>query len=161
MISESELRDRSIVFQNGRNVAAELLKTLKRDVPFESEKDILEAHDRLTYALYEQYCIFREKTINPTNDIAHEVEVPKAVQPTPAATKAEEAPKSEPVAVTATKEVTTSEPAVLAMVEKAVNAVTTKEACQELKSKVLNATKLSLQDKSMLLAKLDARIAAF
>jgi hypothetical protein len=155
MISESELRDRSIVFQNSRNVAAELLKTLKRDVPFETEQDILEAHDRLTNALYEQYCVFREKTINPTDTPANQAEIPKDAPATPTEPK-REAPKAE----LAPKTVATSEPAVLAMVQKAVDAVSTRDACEELKAKILKATKLSLQDQSELIAKLEAKAKA-
>ena len=146
MISENELRDRSIVFQNSRNVAAELLKTLKRDVPFETEKDILEAHDRLTQALYQQYNVFREATVNPS------AETPAEQAPAPVKTPA----KAEP-AKADTKAVATSEPSVLAMVQKAVDAVSTKDACEELKAKILKATKLSLQDQSTLIAKLEAK----
>ncbi len=145
MISEI---DKSISFQNSRNVAAELLKTLKRDVPFETEKDILEAHNRLTQALYQQYLTFRG-------------EVPSPAVVAPIATPAIIAPITDkPVASTPTlKAILTSEPAVLAMVQKAVDAVTTKEACTELKEKVLKATKISLQDQAMLLAKIDVKIA--
>ena len=89
------MRDRSIVFQNSRNVAAELLKTLKRDVPFESEKDILEAHNRLTQALYQQWVQFRQETINPTETSRETVEVPKDAPATPTVAKAE-APKPKP-----------------------------------------------------------------
>lgn len=159
MISENELRDRSIVFQNSRNVAAELLKTLKRDVPFETEKDILEAHERLTNELYKQYCRFRAElcspsgeTNNPTNTATDQAEVP-AVKPK-TTTKATVKEK------TTSKAVTVSEPAVLAMVQKAVDAVSTKEGCEELKAKILKATKLSLQDQSELIAKLEAKAKA-
>ena len=46
------------------------------------------------------------------------------------------------------------------MVEKAVGAVTTQEGCEELKAKILKATKISLQDQSALLAKIDAKLKA-
>lgn len=151
--------DKSISFQNSRNVAAELLKTLKRDVPFETEADILAAHDRLTNALYDQYLRFRGEGVGVTDTPANTVEVPKDVPATPAVAKEEV--KVEAVApATPAKAVTTSEPAVLAMVQKAVDAVTTKDGCTELKAKILKATKISLQDQSMLLAKLDAKIGA-
>ena len=169
MISENELQDRSIVFQNSRNVAAELLKTLKRDVPFETEKDILETHDRLTQALYQQYNLFRKETIGTDDNTADETEVRKTAPAKAPETKSEtpkaeavepktETPKAEAVATpVAPKAVATSEPSVLAMVQKAVDAVSTKDACEELKAKILKATKLSLQDQSTLIAKLEAK----
>lgn len=130
-------------------VAAELLKTLKRDVPFETEADILDAHYRLTKSLHDQYLRFRGEAVSVVDTPANTVEVPKAVPATLAPAK--EAPA---------KAITTSEPAVLAMVQKAVDAVATKEGCVELKAKILKATKISLQDQSVLLAKLDARMGA-
>lgn len=154
MISEI---DKSISFQNSRNVAAELLKTLKRDVPFETEKDILEAHDRLTQALYKQYCVFIEEgtEVTPVAPVA-ETEVQKEEVK---ASKLEAPASITPASINPPKAVTTSEPTVLAMVQKAVDAVATKEACTELKEKILKATKLSLQDQAMLLGKIDAKIA--
>lgn len=156
MISEI---DKSISFQNSRNVAAELLKTLKRDVPFETEADILAAHDRLTKALYDQYLRFRGEASSTTDTPTNTVEVPKYVPATPAVAKAEV--KVETAAPTApAKAIDKSEPAVLAMVQKAVDAVATKDGCTELKAKILKATKISLQDQSVLLAKLDAKMGA-
>lgn len=153
MISEI---DKSILFQNSSNVAAELLKTLKRDVPFETEADILAAHDRLTKSLYDQYLRFRREAVGVVDTPSNTIEVPKAVSATPAVAKEE----AKVEAVAPAKAVTTSEPAVLAMVQKAVDAVATKEGAEELKAKILKATKISLQDQSMLLAKLDAKMGA-
>jgi hypothetical protein len=136
-------------------IAAELLKTLKRDVPFETEKDILDAHARMTEALFKNSIHFRGEATSVTDTSAQQPEVPKDAPTTPAAAKVE-TPKAEPTP----KAVTTSEPAVLAMVQKAVDAVATKEGCEELKAKILKATKISLQDQSMLLGKLDAKLKA-
>jgi hypothetical protein len=146
MISENELRDRSIVFQNGRNVAAELLKTLKRDVPFETEKDILKAHDSLTQALYQQYCVFREGLVNPKEEVQVET----------LGVKPEVKTKVEPK-VKMTKALDRSEPAVVAMVQKAIDAVSTKEGCVELEAKILKATKINVEDQAKLLAQLEAK----
>lgn len=43
------------------------------------------------------------------------------------------------------------------MVQKAVDMVATKDACAELKAKILKATKISLEDQSNLIAKLEAK----
>ena len=146
-------------------IAAELLKTLKRDVPFETEKDILDAHARMTEALFKNSIHFRGEATSVTNTASQQPEVPKASAP------ATELPKDktpEPTAgqvmgqtkETPAKTVETSDATVLAMVQKAVDAVATKEGCEELKAKILKATKISLQDQSMLLGKLDAKLKA-
>ena len=154
MISEI---DKSISFQNSRNVAAELLKTLKRDVPFETEADILAAHARLTNALYAQYCDFIGESTGIEQVVAtvpfHSETYTNVTEGEPAMTSKAEVKKEAPA-----KAVTTSDAAVLAMVQKAVDASTTKVALTELKAKVLKATKISLQDQSELLAKIDAKI---
>jgi hypothetical protein len=153
------------IYVTSMNVAAELLKTLKRDVPFETEKDILDAHARLTQALYNESNRFQGQANSTLNTSSQQLEVPKTVPsetklPENKAAESKEGQVVAPTPATATKAITTSEPAVLAMVQKAVDAVATKEGAEELKAKVLRATKISLQDQSMLLAKLDAKIGA-
>ncbi len=141
------------IYSNLSKTAAQLLATLKRDVPFETEEDILKAHDRMTQTLYQQYCTFREKVSGVSNTAPVETETPKAVSAAAPVAKVET-----PAALS--KPLATSDAAVLAMVTKAVEASATKEACEELKSKILKATKLSMTDQSALIGKLEAKIQA-
>lgn len=143
-------RDWSIAYHSANNVAAELLKQLKRDVPFESVKELMAIHTEIRESLMASYDEFNNSLVGG---------IPQAKVETPASTVATPAPVAEtPIPVVTQSPVTPATPeSVKTAINMAIDSANTVEELNSIKERVLKATKISLEDQSAFLSKVEEK----
>lgn len=149
-------RDWSIAYHSANNIAAELLKQLKRDTPFDSVTDLVATHRQIREMLLESYREFNGSLVNGVPPVKGAVTAPvtaPVAQPAPAPVAAPVATpvQTQPAVTPATPE------SVKTAINMAIDSANTVDELNSIKERVLKATKISLEDQSAFLSKVEEK----
>ena len=142
-------RDWSIAYHSANNVAAELLKELKRDVPFESVKDLVAVHTEIRNSLMASYNEFNNSLVDGIPQAKVETHAPTVTTSAPAPVDAPV--QTQPPVTPATPE------SIKTAINMAIDGANTIDELNSIKERILKATKISLEDQSAFIEKVDEK----
>lgn len=152
-------KDQEIALMNSRNIAVELMKMVKQDVPFVSEKDALDMHERITRALFDRYENWNKDEIKPEAKqrlgamIGAMMENNGVTGKNIEKMESTSAPKATP-----TEPILNTDPKIKEFVDADIEKASTKEELESVKAKILASTKISLTDQAFFIGRINKKM---